>query len=69
MRITPSLLLLLLLITVFAPSIQEWVTQGGTAWYRPYLLWLLVIAAAVWNVTRMQRRQAQKSKEQSADES
>ena len=43
MRISSSLLLLLLLIFVFAPSIQEWIIQGGTAWYRPFIVWSAVI--------------------------
>ncbi|MEP1469700.1 MAG: hypothetical protein ABJK20_07945 [Halieaceae bacterium] len=49
MYITRALLLLLGLALVFLPVILEWAFAGGTAWYRPYLLWLLVILAAYWN--------------------
>jgi hypothetical protein len=45
MQISPPLALLLLLIFVFTPSIQEWITQGDTNWYRPYQVWLGVIVA------------------------
>lgn len=48
MRINPAHLLLLLLIFVFAPAINEWITQGGSAWYRPYLVWLGMIIFVYW---------------------
>ncbi len=51
MRISPALLLLMLVILVFSPSIQDWATQSGTAWYRPYLLWLAVIVFVGWSVS------------------
>ena len=54
MRISPTLLLLLLLITVFSPSIQTWVISGGSAWYRPYIIWLLIIMFAARSVRRQQ---------------
>ena len=57
MHISPTLLLLMLVIFVFSPSIQEWVTQGGTAWYRPYQLWLIAIVFVWWSVRRYERRQ------------
>ena len=34
---------------VFIPSAQEWVISGGTAWYRPYLIWAVIVAVAWWN--------------------
>ena len=49
MYINPTLLLLLALTFVFAPAIQEWVLSGGTAWYRPYLIWIGVIAFIYWS--------------------
>ena len=57
MRISPALLLMMLLIMIFAPAIQDWATQGGNAWYRPYLLWLLMIVFVAWTVPQMRRRQ------------
>jgi hypothetical protein len=47
--INRSLLLLLAVMIVFIPSAQEWAFDGGTAWYRPYLIWALVIATTWWN--------------------
>ena len=52
----------MLVIFVFAPSIQEWVTQGGTAWYRPYQLWLLGIIFIYW-AQRRHKNRGQGSKE------
>ncbi|HUH38923.1 MAG TPA: hypothetical protein VL027_13350 [Spongiibacteraceae bacterium] len=43
MYINPTLSLLLALIFVFSPTIQEWVMSGGSSWYRPYLAWLALI--------------------------
>ena len=56
MNISPALLLLMLVIFVFSPSIQEWVTQGGTAWYRPYQAWLVVIVFIYWTQRRYNER-------------
>ena len=47
--INRTLLLLLAIAIAFIPSAQEWVTSGGAAWYRPYLVWAVVIAVAWWN--------------------
>lgn len=49
MYINRTLLLLLAFAVVFLPSAQEWVLSGGSAWYRPYLIWALIIAMAWWN--------------------
>lgn len=54
MRISPTLLLMFLFIFVFAPSIQDWIMQGDTDWYRPYLVWLGVIIFTAWSVWRQQ---------------
>ena len=48
MHINPTLLLLLLLIFIFSPSIQEWIISGGTTWYRPYLVWLTALIIYIW---------------------
>ena len=49
MYINRALLLLLGLALLFSPVIAEWVFSGGTTWYRPHLLWLMIIFAAFWN--------------------
>ena len=69
MHISPGLLLLLLVFFVFAPLIQEWVTQGGAVWYRPYQLWLITIIIIWWNMRRHERRQnAINEKEKSSND-
>jgi hypothetical protein len=50
--INRNLLLLLAIAFAFVPSAQEWVTSGGAAWYRPYLVWAVIILAAWWNQRR-----------------
>jgi hypothetical protein len=49
MYINPTLLLLLALTFVFAPTLQEWVLSGDSAWYRPYLVWIALIAFIYWS--------------------
>lgn len=52
MHVSPTLLLMLLAIFVLTPSIQEWINQGGTAWYRPYIIWLGAIVLVYWSQRR-----------------
>lgn len=40
------LLLIFLLLFIFSPSLISWVLSAHGAWYRPYLIWLVVIAIA-----------------------
>jgi len=49
MYINRALLLVVGVVLIFFPTIEGWMTSSETAWYRPYLLWLLVIVAAYWN--------------------
>ena len=49
MYINRTLLMVLAIAVVFLPSAQEWVTTGGAAWYRPYLLWILIVVLGYWN--------------------
>lgn len=44
MYIHRALLLVFLILYIFTPSIQAWITESGSAWYRPYLGWAIVIA-------------------------
>lgn len=48
MYINRSLLMVLAVALVFSPSALEWVNTGGTAWYRPYLLWSLLVLLGYW---------------------
>ena len=49
MYINRVTLLVIGLIVVFLPSIDDWVFHSPTAWYRPYQFWLAIIAVAWWN--------------------
>ena len=49
MYINRAMLLVVGVVLIFFPAIEGWMTSSETAWYRPYLLWLLVIVAAYWN--------------------
>lgn len=33
---------------LLSPAIIEWWSEGGTAWYRPYLIWLILIVISFW---------------------
>ena len=37
------ILLLLLVLYIFAPTIFSWIIDPEGAWYRPFLIWVLVI--------------------------
>jgi hypothetical protein len=39
MYLNRILLLVLVLLYVFAPTMADWVAAGGTQWYRPHLIW------------------------------
>lgn len=49
MYLNPTLLLLIGLTFVFSPSLQDWVLNGGAAWYRPYVVWLALIGFIYWS--------------------
>ena len=55
MYINRSLLMVLAVALVFLPSALEWITTGGTAWYRPYLLWALLVLLGYWIQRRRTR--------------
>ncbi|MFZ5699305.1 MAG: hypothetical protein ACOY9J_11420 [Pseudomonadota bacterium] len=46
---TDRLLLLFILGGyLLSPALIEWWSDGGTAWYRPYLIWLALIIFSYW---------------------
>jgi uncharacterized membrane protein len=49
MYINRALLLVVGVVLIFFPAIEDWLFSSHTAWYRPYQLWLLIILAAYWN--------------------
>ncbi len=64
MQISSTFLILVLVVFIFAPSIQDWVTQGGAVWYRPYIVWLIVILLMRWGVRRIKKRTQVRAKEE-----
>lgn len=46
------LILIVLICYIFFPTIFEWATDPTGIWYKPYLVWLLVIVAAFINARR-----------------
>lgn len=44
MYIYRLVLILVVSIYLFSPAIMQWWTAADSAWYRPYLLWLILIA-------------------------
>ena len=54
MYVHRALLLVFLLLYVFTPSIQAWITADGVSWYRPFLVWAGIIVF-VWWVQRRDR--------------
>ena len=49
MYLNRSLLLLFGLVLIFLPTIENWLWQNETGWYRPYILWFGAVIAAWWN--------------------
>ena len=49
MKINSLIAVLILLGFVFYPSIEDWALQSDSFWYRPFLLWLLIIAISAWH--------------------
>ncbi len=39
-------ILLLLVAYIFSPSLINWILNPEGAWYRPYIIWVLVIVIA-----------------------
>ena len=33
---------------LLSPAILEWWSEGGTAWYRPYFIWFVLIGLSFW---------------------
>lgn len=40
------LLLLILVVYIFSPTLFSWIINPTGAWYRPFIIWLIVIIIA-----------------------
>ena len=49
------LLFLLLVLYVFSPTLFNWVVNPDGSWYRPYIIWMLVVAIAYIAQNRRKR--------------
>lgn len=58
MYIHRALLLIFLILYIFTPSIQGWITESGSAWYRPYIGWLAVIVCVFAIQRHAQRKKS-----------
>lgn len=47
MYIYRLVLLLVIGIYLFSPAIMDWWIQPDDAWYRPYVLWLILVIAGI----------------------
>jgi len=47
------IILIFIIIAYFlSPAILSWISSGGNAWYRPYLLWLGIILINYWLISK-----------------
>ncbi|MCY4045215.1 MAG: hypothetical protein OXE99_09055 [Cellvibrionales bacterium] len=56
MHIHRGILLVLVVIFIFSPTIQDWVSNNAGQWYRPFIVWAVVIGFAY-----LSQRRANKS--------
>lgn len=49
MYINRALLIVVGIVMIFFPAIEDWMLSSDIVWYRPFQLWLLVIIATFWN--------------------
>lgn len=56
MYIHRGLLLVLLIIFIFSPSIYDWISNNQAAWYRAYIAWLFMIIVAYLGQLRTGRK-------------
>lgn len=48
MYIDRPVMLFIIGVYLLSPAIIEWWSDGGTTWYRPYLIWLVLIGLSYW---------------------
>lgn len=40
--------LLVLAIFIFSPTLMDWWIAPGSGWYRPFVVWLVLIGLGIW---------------------
>lgn len=48
-------ILLLVVAYIFSPSLFDWIINTDGAWYRPYIVWVIVIVIAFIIQTRRKK--------------
>lgn len=48
MYINRGLILVFLTMYIFIPVFQDWIGDNQLAWYRPFVVWLLIIGLTYW---------------------
>ena len=59
MLIPRSIILLILVMFIFSPAIEQWVSNNQAAWYRPYVAWGLIILIVFLNQWRTEKKPKQ----------
>ena len=49
MLVPRSIILLIMIILIFSPAIEQWVSNNQAAWYRPYIAWAMIIFLVFFN--------------------
>lgn len=47
MYINRALLLIILMFFLLSPQLEQWILDGGSQWYRPFLAWFGVILLVI----------------------
>lgn len=55
-QLSPPLLLLLCFLLLFMPTLNHWLYNSGSAWYRLHLVWLAVIVFVLISNYRNHKR-------------
>jgi hypothetical protein len=58
MLVRRTLLLVIFFLFFFAPALENWLKSSPAAWYRPYLVWLIVIALIYFGQRKSKPRNA-----------
>ena len=48
MYVPRTLLLIIVSLFFFTPSLAGWIADAQNVWYRPFLVWFAIIALAWW---------------------
>lgn len=67
MFIPKSIILLLLIIFIFSPAIENWISINQSAWYRPFIAWAFLIFV-VYRSQKIAKKDGQTKKTNEPDQ-